>query len=118
MHRDVEVPGLLLYPPQEWAFCITPDVFYPELTGTMTTIPQSPAPAPVNPSTKPPSTDHILPVEQDKTWPGGRLYTMLSFQEKHTCCHIFPHRMCLNFIFCSEAVVIFHYNGDGAKCLM
>lgn len=69
---------------------------------------KAPTSAPVNPSTKPPSTDHILPAEPDKTWPGGSPYTKRSFQEKHTCCHIFPLRMCLNFIVCSVPVVIFH----------
>lgn len=113
---DTQVPRLLLYPTQEQAFCITPDVFY--TPGSQEQWPPShkaPTPAPVNPSTKPPSTDHILPAEPDKTWPRGSLYKMISFQEKNTCCHIFPHRMCLHFRIFSVLVVIFHYNGDRAR---
>lgn len=55
------------------------------------------------------------PLKQIRPRPEGSIYTLLCFQEKHTCCHIFPHRMCLNFMFCSALVVIFYYNGDSAK---
>lgn len=53
----------------------------------------------------------------------GAVSTKRSFQEKHTRCHIFPHRMCLHFRF-SEAllpIVIFHDNGDSslsAVCIL
>lgn len=116
-HWDTQVRGLLLYPPRERAFCIHKTKrFLPWARRNNDHHPtKPPTQALVNPSTKPPSTDHILPAEPDKTWPGGSFYTQCSrFRKTHTCWHIFPHRMCLNFIFCVP-VVIFHCIGDGAK---
>lgn len=68
---------------------------------------KAPTPAPVNPSTKPPSADHILPVEVDKTQLEATFTQSSRFRKKHTCWHIFPHRMCLKFIFYVPDV-IFH----------
>lgn len=96
------------------ARCLT----QPRLPETMAAIPQQPKSAPVNPSTRPPSTDHILPAEADKARHGGSIYKTLFSEKKHTRCHIFPHRMCLHFRF-SEAllpVVIFRDNGDSPCC--
>lgn len=87
---------------------------YPRLPATMTTIPQHP-----NASTSQPINKASLttssPLKQIR--PGlGAVATKHSFQDKHTRCHIFPHRMCLHFRF-SEAllpVVIFHDNRDSS----
>lgn len=81
----LECPGSYYTPAQERAFCITPDVFCtPGFQKQWPTSHNTPTPAPVNPSTKPPSTDHILPAEADKTWPGGSIYNALFSGKTHS----------------------------------
>lgn len=94
---------------------IKPNVFYPGLAGTMTTIPQSPRHK--HQSTHQQSLPALTtssPLNQIRPGLEAASTQCSRFRKTHTCWHIFPHRMCLNFIFCVP-VVIFHCIGDGAK---
>lgn len=70
----LECRGSLLYPTQEQAFCITPEVFC---------IPGSQEQWPPSHKAATPALTTSSPLQQDKTWPGGSIYMRLSvFQEK------------------------------------
>lgn len=115
-HWHTQVRGLLLYPHGSGLSAyIKPNVFYPGLAGTMTTIPQSPRHK--HQSTHQQSLPALTtssPLNQIRPGLEAASTQCSRFRKTHTCWHIFPHRMCLNFIFCVP-VVIFHCIGDGAK---